>query len=203
LADVLTTLSKFTASLAEAVGSGPYFKVLIANLLPYQFLQPFVDAAFKKRGIDPAEFWRNAGLPSFRFPDPNGQRFPNGAPPPAPTPLEGTPEHPGPAVIAGSPCSYTPPADGIPTPGNPLPCATLDQGPFGPVPGGFPPPAVPHSMPDPNAPAAASGVPSAASPGQAPPTVPGLPVPIAPGPPGARTIPLNPLAPPDAPGTGG
>lgn len=201
LADVLTTLSKFTASLAEAVGSGPYFKVLIANLLPYQFLQPFVDSAFKKRGIDPEEFWRNAGLPSFRFPDPNGQRFPNGAPPPAPTPLEGTPEHPGPAVIAGSPCSYTPPADGVPSPADPLPCAALDQGPFGPVPGGFPPPNVPHSMPVPHAPAAAPGVPAAAIPGQPLPTVPGLPVPIAPGPPGARTVPLNPPAPPDAPGT--
>ncbi|AEV73885.1 virulence factor Mce family protein [Mycolicibacterium rhodesiae NBB3] len=200
LADVLTTLSKFTASLAEAVGSGPYFKVLIANLLPYQFLQPFVDAAFKKRGIDPEEFWRNAGLPSFRFPDPNGQRFPNGAPPPAPTPLEGTPEHPGPAVIAGSPCSYTPPADGVPSPTDPLPCAALDQGPFGPVPRGFEPPDVPHSMPVPNAPAAASGVPAAAIPGQPPPTVPGLPVPIAPGSPGARTVPLTP---PDAPGMEG
>ena len=203
LADVLSTLSKFTASLAEAVGSGPYFKVMIANLLPYQILQPFVDSAFKKRGIDPEEFWRNAGLPAFRFPDPNGQRFPNGAPPPAPTPLEGTPEHPGPAVPAGSPCSYTPPADGVPSPGNPLPCAALDQGPFGAVPGGFAPPDVPHSMPNPRAPATAPGVPSAAIPGQPPPTAPGYPVPIAPGPPGARTVPLGPLAPPDAPGMGG
>ncbi len=200
LADVLTTLSKFTASLAEAVGSGPYFKVMIANLLPYQILQPFVDSAFKKRGIDPEEFWRNAGLPAFRFPDPNGQRFPNGAPPPAPTPLEGTPEHPGPAVGPGSPCSYTPPADGIPSPSNPLPCAALDQGPFGAVAGGFAAPDVPHSTPEPQAPAAAPGVPSAAIPGQALPTAPGYPVPIAPGPPGARTVPL---APPDAPGTEG
>ena len=94
--DVLTTLSKFTASLAEAIASGPYFKVMIVNLLPYWILQPWVDAAFKKRGIDPEEFWGNAGLPSFRYPDPNGQRQANGAPPPAPTPLEGTPENPGP-----------------------------------------------------------------------------------------------------------
>lgn len=203
LADVLSTLSKFTASLAEAVGSGPYFKVLIANLLPYQFLQPFVDAAFKKRGIDPEEFWRNAGLPSFRFPDPNGQRFPNGAPPPAPTPLEGTPEHPGPAVPAGSPCSYTPPADGVPSPADPLPCAALDQGPFGAIPGGFAPPQVATSIPDPHGPAAAAGAPSAAIGGQPPPTVPGLPVPMAPGPPGARTVGPNPLAPTDAPEAGG
>ena len=72
LVDVLTTVANFVASLAEAVASGPYFKVLLVNLLPYWILQPFVDAAFKKRGIDPEEFWRNAGLPAFRFPDPNG-----------------------------------------------------------------------------------------------------------------------------------
>ena len=85
LMQTLTTVAKFVASLGEAVASGPYFKVMLANLLPYQILQPFVDAAFKKRGIDPEEFWRNAGLPAFRFPDPNGQRFDNGAPAPAPT----------------------------------------------------------------------------------------------------------------------
>ena len=68
---------------------------MLVNLLPYWIIQPWVDAAFKKRGIDPQEFWRNSGLPAFRFPDPNGQRQANGAPPAAPTPLEGTPEHPG------------------------------------------------------------------------------------------------------------
>ena len=83
------------------MASGPYFKVMLVNLLPYQILQPFVDAAFKKRGIDPEKFWGDAGLPAWRFPDPNGQRFPNGAPAPAPAMLEGTPEHPGPAVLQG------------------------------------------------------------------------------------------------------
>ena len=131
LADSLTTLSKFTASLGEAIASGPYFKVMLVNLLPYQILQPFVDAAFKKRGIDPENFWRGAGLPAYRWPDPNGTRFSNGAPPPAPTPLEGTPDFPGPAVPAGTPCSYTPPADGIPTAADPLPCSHLGVGPFG------------------------------------------------------------------------
>ncbi|SUA03485.1 MCE-family protein MCE1c [Mycolicibacterium fortuitum] len=131
LADTLTVAGKFITSLAEALASGPYFKVMLVNLIPPQILQPFVDSAFKKRGIDPEEFWRNAGLPSARFPDPNGKRFENGAPPPAPTPLEGTPEHPGPAVPPGSPCSYTPTAAGIPSPGNPMPCAAATQGPFG------------------------------------------------------------------------
>ena len=111
LVSVLSTLRNYTAALSEAVGSGPYFKVMIANLLPYQILQPWVDAAFKKRGIDPENFWRSAGLPAFRWPDPNGTRFPNGAPPPAPPVLEGTPDHPGPAVAPGSPCSYAPPLE--------------------------------------------------------------------------------------------
>jgi phospholipid/cholesterol/gamma-HCH transport system substrate-binding protein len=201
LIDVLTTLSKFTASLAEALASGPYFKVMLVNLLPYWILQPWVDAAFKKRGIDPQEFWRNAGLPAFRFPDPNGERFPNGAPPPAPTPLEGTAEHPGPAVVAGSPCSYTPPADGLPTAANPLPCAGLEVGPFGNNPYGsnYGPPDVVGLPPNPNAPPPAPGVPSAAFPGELPSAVPGVPPPpFAEGPPGARTVPTGPLpGPPD------
>ena len=134
LVAVLNTLRNYTAALSEAVGSGPYFKVMVANLLPYQILQPWVDAAFKKRGIDPENFWRSAGLPAFRWPDPNRARFPNGAPPPAPPVLEGTPDHPGPAVAPGSPCSYAPPPELSPRPGNPMPCAGVDQGqgPFGP-----------------------------------------------------------------------
>ncbi|MGH3542287.1 MAG: MCE family protein, partial [Mycobacterium sp.] len=142
LADVLVLLSRYTAALTEAVSSGPYFKAIAVNLLPYQIFQPWVDAAFKKRGIDPENFWRSAGLPAFRWPDPNGTRFPNGAPPPAPRVLEGTPDHPGPAVAPGSPCSYTPTPETLPRPGNPLPCAGLDQtqGPFGPLSGGFPAP---------------------------------------------------------------
>ncbi|WP_264917304.1 virulence factor Mce family protein, partial [Mycobacterium kiyosense] len=77
LAQTLTYVSQFAASLGESVASGPYFKIVLSNLLPYWMLQPFVDAAFKKRGVDPEEFWRDAGLPEFRFPDPNGTRFPN------------------------------------------------------------------------------------------------------------------------------
>ncbi|MEU0497049.1 virulence factor Mce family protein [Mycobacterium sp. NPDC006124] len=196
LMDTLTSLGKFTASLGEAIASGPFFKVMLVNLLPYQILQPWVDAAFKKRGIDPNEFWSNAGLPSFRYPDPNGQRQPNGAPPAAPTPLEGTAEHPGPAVVAGSPCSYAPAPGDYPTPGNPLPCASAENGPFGPNPYGandYGPPDVLGAPPNPNAPPPAPGVPSAAFPGEFSPPVQGTPAPpLAPGPPGARTVPVTP-----------
>jgi phospholipid/cholesterol/gamma-HCH transport system substrate-binding protein len=194
LMDTLSTVAKFVASLGEAVSSGPFFKVLLANLLPYQILQPFVDAAFKQRGIDPEKFWGDAGLPAWRFPDPNGQRFPNGAPAPGPTVLEGTPEHPGPGVLKGAPCSYTPGVpEGLPRPGDPLPCAGLTQGPFGGPEYG--PPDVATSDPNAHGPGFTPGVPAAAIPGQMPPDMPGAPVPIAPGPPGARTVPVGPLPP--------
>jgi phospholipid/cholesterol/gamma-HCH transport system substrate-binding protein len=208
LAAVLTTLRNYTASLSEAVGSGPYFKVMIGNLLPYWILQPWVDAAFKKRGIDPENFWRSAGLPAFRFPDPNGTRFANGAPPPAPPVLEGTPDHPGPAVAPGSPCSYVPPPELLPRPGNPMPCAGMDQGqgPFGP---NGPYPALPDvlsSPPNPRGLPPTPGVPDAGRPGEPAPDVPGTPVPLPPNaPPGARReglLPAGPIPPPStfAPG---
>lgn len=47
LADVAVLLGRYTAALTEAVGSGPFFKAMVVNLLPYQILQPWVDAAFK------------------------------------------------------------------------------------------------------------------------------------------------------------
>jgi len=190
LIDTLIVLSKFTASVAEGIASGPFFKVMLVNLVPYQILQPFVDAAFKERGLDPEEFWRSTGLPEFQFPDPNGVRHGNGAPPAAPTPLEGTPEHPGPAVPPGSPCSYTPAAGSLPTPDNPLPCAGRSVGPFGDNPYGpnYAPPNVVGAPHNPDAVHQAPGVPAAAVPGQASPGVPGAPVPLPPAPPGARTV---------------
>ncbi|KAA1251802.1 mammalian cell entry protein, partial [Mycobacterium simiae] len=186
LAGTVTQLGKFVASLSEIVSSGPYVKAAIFNLLPSQVLQPWLDAAFKKRGIDPQDFWRGAGLPAFQWPDPNGTRLPNGAPPPAPPVHEGTPEHPGPAVPPGSPCSYTPAADGLPNPGTPLPCAGLTVGPFGGP--GFPAPVdVQTSPPHPGGPPPAAGIPVAGLPGAPPPALPGTPVPLPPAPPGGRT----------------
>jgi phospholipid/cholesterol/gamma-HCH transport system substrate-binding protein len=194
LKTTVTELGTFVASLSEIVSSGPYAKIALFNLLPYQLLQPYVDAAFKKRGLDPEEFWRSAGLPAFQFPDPNGTRLPNGAPPPAPPVLEGTPDHPYPAVAPGSPCSYTPPPELLPRPGNPMPCAGIDQnlGPFGPN-GPYPAsPNVASSAPNPAGLPPTPGIPIAGRPGQVQPDVPGTPVPIAPGPPGGRTEPLGP-----------
>ena len=196
LRELFVTLGKYVTIVNEAIATGPYFKVSTLNLVPYWILQPWVDAAFKKRGLSPEEFWRNSGLPEFRYPDPNGTRFANGAPPPAPQVLEGTPEHPGPAVAPGSPCSYAPAAGMFPTPGNPLPCAAGDQnmGPFGangPYPG---PTDVLVSPPNPDGLPASPGIPIAGRPGETPPVVPGTPVPLPEANPGARSEPLGPVA---------
>src|SRR6201998_3930111 len=196
LAMGLTEVGKFVPSLNEAIASGPFFKVVLHNLAPYQILQPWVDAAFKKRGIDPENFWRSAGLPESKWPDPNGTRVPNGAPPPGPQLLEGTPDHPGPAVPPGSPCSYTPANpggnvtvgdEGLPRPWNPLPCAGAAIGPFGGP--AFPAPIdVATSPPNPDGLPPTPGMPIAGRPGEPPPNVPGTPVPLpAQAPPGART----------------
>jgi phospholipid/cholesterol/gamma-HCH transport system substrate-binding protein len=210
LADGFTEVGKFLPSLNESIASGPFFKVVLHNLAPYQILQPWVDAAFKKRGIDPENFWRSAGLPEFRWPDPNGTRLPNGAPPPAPPVLEGTPDHPGPAVPPGSPCSYTPANpggnvtvgdEGLPRPWNPMPCAGATIGPFGGP--GFPAPVdVATSPPNPDGLPPTPGIPIAGRPGDPPPNVPGTPVPIpAQAPPGARTENLAPAGPTPPPST--
>jgi len=199
LAAGFTEVGAFLPAFQETIGSGPFFKVVVHNLLGlYQISQPWVDAAFKKRGIDPENFWRGAALPEYRWPDPNGTRFPNGAPPPAPPVLEGTPDHPGPAVAPGSPCSYAPPPELLPRPGNPMPCAGVnqDQGPFGPN-GPYPVlPDVASSPPNPNGLPPTPGIPIAGRPGQPPPDLPGTPVPLPiQAPPGARTENLQPAGP--------
>jgi phospholipid/cholesterol/gamma-HCH transport system substrate-binding protein len=210
LAAGLVEVGKFLPSLNETIASGPFFKVVLHNLIPGQIMQPFVDAAFKKRGLDPENFWRSAGLPEWRWPDPNGTRFPNGAPPPGPQVLEGTPEHPGPAVPPGSPCSYTPgnPGgnitvgdEGLPRPWNPLPCAGASVGPFGGV--NFPAPTdVLSSPPNPNGLPPTPGIPIAGRPGDPAPDVVGTPVPLPPNaPPGGRTEGLVPAGPTPPPST--
>lgn len=38
-------LATYARTLNEALGSGPFFQAYITNLLPGQFVQPFIDAA--------------------------------------------------------------------------------------------------------------------------------------------------------------
>ncbi|MDY6995481.1 MAG: MCE family protein [Actinomycetota bacterium] len=53
LQEAVTLLNKYAMSLGESLSSGPFFKAYVANLLPGQFVQPFVDAAFSDLGLDP------------------------------------------------------------------------------------------------------------------------------------------------------
>lgn len=106
---------QYAMSLGESMSSGPFFKFYIANLLPGQFIQPFVDAAFSDLGLDPnvlapsqltdpqtgqpatpalpMPFPRTGqgGEPRLTLPDaitgaPGDPRYPYREPPPAPTP---------------------------------------------------------------------------------------------------------------------
>ena len=61
-------LNTYAMSLGESVSSGPFFKAYVVNLLPGQFVQPFVDAAFSDLGLDPATL-----LPSELTEPPTGQ----------------------------------------------------------------------------------------------------------------------------------
>jgi len=55
----LYLLRRYAMSFGEVLGSGPFFKASVVNLLPGQFVQPFIDSAFSDLGLDP-----NVQLPS-------------------------------------------------------------------------------------------------------------------------------------------
>ncbi|WP_202377007.1 MCE family protein [Mycobacterium paraintracellulare] len=74
-------LNTYAMSFGESLSSGPFFKAYLANLLPGQFLQPFIDAAFSDLGLDPSV------LPPSQLHDPQtGQP----ATPPLPVPYPRT-----------------------------------------------------------------------------------------------------------------
>jgi phospholipid/cholesterol/gamma-HCH transport system substrate-binding protein len=113
-------LNAYATSLGESVSSGPFFKAYVANLLPGQFLQPFIDAAFSDLGVDPATL-----LPSQRADPQLGQ--PGTAPLPLPYPRTGQGGQPNqnlPGAITGKPGDprypYRPPLP-APPPGGPPP----------------------------------------------------------------------------------
>jgi phospholipid/cholesterol/gamma-HCH transport system substrate-binding protein len=121
----LYLLRRYAMSFGEVLGSGPFFKASVVNLVPGQFAQPFIDAAFSDLGLDPAVL-----LPS-QLTDPGvGQP----ATPPGPTPYPrtgqgGEPHLTLPDAITGKPGDPrypyreplpAPPAGG-PPPGPPAP----------------------------------------------------------------------------------
>ena len=111
--EAIKGLNGYALSLGESVSSGPFFKAYISNLIPGQFAQPFVDAAFSDLGVDPATL-----LPSQRVDPPVGQ--PGTPPLPVPYPRTGQGGEPRmtiPDAITGKPGDQQCGPPGVPLPG--------------------------------------------------------------------------------------
>ncbi len=126
----LKLLNSYAMSLGEAVSSGPFFKAYVANLLPGQFIQPFIDAAFSDLGLDP-----NVLLPSQRNDPQLGQSGTPALPVPYPrTGQGGPPNLTLPEAITGKPgdprypyrAPLPAPPPGGPPPGPPMPALQSD-----------------------------------------------------------------------------
>lgn len=159
-------LGTYALGLGEAVGSGPFFKAYLVNLLPGQFVQPFIAAAFSDLGLDP-----NVLLPSQRT-DP--QRGQPGTPPlPIPYPRTGQGGEPRmtiPDAITGNPNDHPCGVPGVALPGPG--CYPYREPPPAPPPGGPPP-----GPPAPPGPGEGQSIPPGGhaeqpAPGQVPPSQP-------------------------------
>jgi len=164
----LHLLTEYSMSLGESVASGPFFKTYVANLLPGQFLQPFIDVAFSDLGLDP-----NVKLPS-ELSDPQvGQPGTPALPVPFPrTGQGGEPRLTIPDAITGNPGDQGCGPPGLPLPG-PTGCYPYREPPPAPPPGGPPPgpPALaPHGLG--SAPVPTPNPVYVPAPGEAPPLVP-------------------------------
>jgi phospholipid/cholesterol/gamma-HCH transport system substrate-binding protein len=156
-------LNAYAMSLGESVSAGPFFKAYIGNLLPGQFLQPFIDAAFSDLGLDPHVLAPSqltdppvgqpgtpalpmpyprtgqGGDPNLTLPDaitgnPGDPRYPYRAPLPAPPP-GGPPPGPPAAAAPGFESVPSPPVSG------PFPIAAPGEAPApGPAPTPVPAP---------------------------------------------------------------
>lgn len=131
--DSIKKLNSYAMSLGESVSSGPFFKAYLSNLLPGQFLQPFIDAAFSDLGLDP-----NTLLPS-QLTDPQiGQPGTPALPVPFPrTGQGGDPRLTVPDAITGNAGDQQCGPPGLPLPGPG--CYPYREPPPAPPPGGPPP----------------------------------------------------------------
>ena len=145
-------LNRYALGLGESVGSGPFFKAYVVNLLPGQFVQPFIDAAFSDLGLDP-----NVLAPTERADPQVGQPGTPALPVPYPrTGQGGEPRLTIPDAITGNPGDQQcgPPGTALPGPGcypyrEPLPAPAAGGPPPGPP--AAPPPGL-ESTPTPPTP---------------------------------------------------
>ena len=141
LQESLRLLNPYIMSLGESVSSGPFFKNYIGNLLPGQFLQPFIDVAFSDLGLDP-----NVLLPSERADPPVGQPGTPAMPVPYPrTGQGGEPHMTLPDAITGNPGDQGCGLPGLALPG-PTGCYPYRE-PLPPPPPGAAPPGPPALAP--------------------------------------------------------
>ena len=133
-------INNYVMSLGESVSSGPFFKAYVVNLLPGQFVQPFISAAFSDLGLDPATL-----LPSQLTNPPTGQPGTPALPMPYPrTGQGGEPRLNLPDAITGNPGDHPCALPGLPLPGPG--CYPYREPPPAPPPGG-PPPGPPAPAP--------------------------------------------------------
>jgi len=129
----LWLLRRYAMSFGEVLGSGPFFKASLVNLLPGQFAQPFIDAAFSDLGLDP-----NVLLPSQLVDPGNGQPGLPQLPLPYPrTGQGGEPRRTLPDAITGNPDEHSCGVPGVALPGPA--CYPYRPPPPAPPPGGPPP----------------------------------------------------------------
>jgi phospholipid/cholesterol/gamma-HCH transport system substrate-binding protein len=134
-------INTYALSFGESLSSGPFFKAYLANLLPGQFLQPFIDAAFSDLGLDPSVL-----LPSQLHDPQTGQPATPALPVPYPrTGQGGEPRLTLPDAITGNPGDQGCGPPGLPLPG-PTGCYPYREPPPAPPPGG-PPPGPPAAEP--------------------------------------------------------
>jgi phospholipid/cholesterol/gamma-HCH transport system substrate-binding protein len=145
LQKAIPMLNAYVMSLGESVASGPFFKAYVVNLLPGQFVQPYINAAFSDLGLDPATL-----LPSQLTDPQTGQRATPPLPMPSPrTGQGGQPRQSIPDAITGNPDDHLCGVPGVALPGPG--CYPYRQPPPAPPPGGPPPgpPLVPIPAPTP------------------------------------------------------
>jgi phospholipid/cholesterol/gamma-HCH transport system substrate-binding protein len=131
LQQAIPMLNTYVMSLGESVSSGPFFKAYVVNLLPGQFVQPFIGAAFSDLGLDPATL-----LPSQLTDPPTGQPGTPALPMPYPrTGQGGEPRLNLPDAITGNPGDHPCGLPALPGPG----CYPYREPPPAPPPGGPPP----------------------------------------------------------------
>ena len=145
LQKAIPMVNAYVMSLGESVASGPFFKAYVVNLLPGQFVQPYINAAFSDLGLDPSTL-----LPSQLTNPPTGQ--PGTPPLPMPYPRTGQGGQPRqnlPDAITGNPDDHLCGVPGVALPGPG--CYPYRQPPPAPPPGGPPPgpPLVPIPAPTP------------------------------------------------------